>query len=77
MARLLLKRTSGLEGFFTPMPTYKTNFAKGNVTLSNNLISAQLTPKGIDYAIDIDRKSIQHRNNNGNYLHNGRRKVNG
>lgn len=54
----------GLEGFYTPMESYKTNFAKGNETLLNNHISAHLTPTGLDYAIDIDRQRIQHRNNN-------------
>ena len=60
------KESPGLKGFF-PHESYKTHFAtfnqKENVeeTLSNNHVSAKLTTDGLDYAIEVNRKRIQHR----------------
>jgi hypothetical protein len=51
-----------------PHPSFKPEFATqqlyGFQDLSNNNIMAALMPEGIDYAIDIIRKRVQHRNNN-------------
>lgn len=48
--------------------TYKKEFSTESDNefqgLTNNHILATLTPDGLDYAIDIDRKKVQHRNNN-------------
>lgn len=60
------KESPGLKGFF-PHESYKTHFATFNQkdsveeTLFNNHVSAKLTTDGLDYAIEVNRKMIQHR----------------
>lgn len=53
------------DGFKT---AFKEDFASdgkySKTDLKNTHILGILTPEGLDYAIDIDRKRVQHRNNN-------------
>ncbi|MEO5945740.1 MAG: hypothetical protein ABIP79_02915 [Chitinophagaceae bacterium] len=60
------KESPGLKGYF-PHESYKSHFAIFNQkepveeTLLNNHVSAKLTTDGLDYAIEMNRKRIQHR----------------